>query len=73
MVRWQRSCLRSGKPGVAGADGAGRMEWGGEQGWEEVGWMILERKDSYVLQETQEGEGLYLNGQLWRLWLGEGQ
>lgn len=35
--------------------------------------MILERKDSDVLQETQEGKGLDLNGQLWRLWLGEGQ
>lgn len=49
------------------------MEWGSEQGWEEVHWMILERKDSDVLQETQEGQGLDLNGQLWRLWLGEEQ
>lgn len=38
-------------------DGAGRMEWGSEQGWEEVHWMILERKDSDVLQEKQGVRG----------------
>lgn len=27
-----------------GMDGAGRVEWGSEQGWEEVGWMILEEE-----------------------------
>lgn len=41
MVRWQRGFLRSERPGVVGMDGAGRMEWGSEQGWEEVGWMML--------------------------------
>lgn len=64
MVRWQRGHLRNGKPGVVDMDRAGRMEWGSGQGWEEVHWMILERRNSGVLQETQEGKGLDLNGQL---------
>lgn len=38
---------------------AGRMERGGKQYWEEVDWMILERKDWDGLQETGEvGSGL---------------
>lgn len=59
------------KPGVAGMDGAGRMERGSEQCWEGVDGMILERKDWDGFQETLEGWGLDLNGQLWRPWLGD--
>lgn len=47
--------MRSGKPGAIGMEWAGRMERGGKQYWEEVDWMILERKDWDGLQETGEG------------------
>lgn len=46
------------------------MERGGKQYWEEVDWMILERKDWDGLKRQGRGLGVDLNGQLWRLWLG---
>lgn len=55
MVKWQRGYLRGGRHGVVGMDGAERMERGSEQCWEEVDWMILERKVWDGLQETQQG------------------
>lgn len=55
MVRYQKGHLRSGRHGIVGMDEAERMEKGSKQCWEEVDWMILERKDLDGLQETEEG------------------
>lgn len=55
-----------------GVDGAERMD--GEGQWTVLGRGGLdERKDSDALQATEEGQGVDLNGRLWRMWFGERQ
>lgn len=60
----QRGSLRSGRHRIGvdgqGGCGGGRSNAGKTQG-----------KDLDGLQQAEAGEGLDLNGQLWRLWSGE--